>query len=811
MNRRVAQIPGLGPVFAYEWLTASRRWHAYALRSVFVLTLLALLTTVWTSVVNDLNRSTISRMASLGQWFFITVAGSQLTIVLLAAPAATAGAICLDRARGTLTHMLMTDLSSAEIVLGKLAARLIPVLGMIGCTLPMMELITLLGGVDPDALVRAFVVILGVAVLGCSAALFFSLFVSRTHEALMCTYTVWILWLLCPYIIGALNGTFGASLARPPRIYDPFFLAFAPYWWPGSVDWSDILRFLLATCSIAAMLVAVSVWRIRSVLARDEVRRGPSRSHRPEFRKILTWFSAARFVAAPSLDDNPILWREWHRSRPSRWARIVSGIYVILALVFSAVAIVAPTNVVAPLVNGFQIAVGLLLLSVTAATSLAEERVRGSLDVLMATPLSSRQIVLGKWLGSFRKVPLLAILPAAVIVLATGIDFRYRGRWPQAIQMIAYVLSCGAAITSLGLAMATFCSRLSRAVASTVSLYVLAVVGWICFALPVGGPAEYGLTMGSPLVGGVFLTAGVNQPNAAGELSWPIRWTFTYGYVALVLLAVTLVDVDLHLGRVTDIRSQQGEGRLASWLRRMTRVYFAVAIFFSGIAFLVPRQLCFSVWVNAAQVTAGLLLVSVMAAASLETKRTDGAPDSLSGTRPRIGNTLLDAWVRSYRLVPWLAFLAALVGLIGAGSDPARRPLIFVMVAYIFSSGAAAASLGLLMATFLTRVRRAVTATVLVYFLFAAITYLGSMLPIIRGSERPNMVGPLVSMGLITQELCESEPVSSRIFNWAVLLTVADAVAAIALFGGSVVNLKRSIDRVAASPRPGDGNGLTQY
>jgi hypothetical protein len=54
---------------------------------------------------------------------------------------------------------------------------------------------------------------------------------------------------------------------------------------------------------------------------------------------------------------------------------------------------------------------GLLLLSATAPTTLTVERVRGSLDILMSTPLSTHQIVLGKWLGSFRRVPPLAILP----------------------------------------------------------------------------------------------------------------------------------------------------------------------------------------------------------------------------------------------------------------------------------------------------------------------------------------------------------------------------------------------------------------
>ena len=118
---------GLGPVFVYEWITAARRWQGYALRSCFVMFLLGALVVMWNSA--DLPvQFPIRAMAQLGQSFYIGVAGTQLALVMLAAPAATAGAICLDRARGTLTHLLMTDLSNVEIVLGKLAARLVPVL-----------------------------------------------------------------------------------------------------------------------------------------------------------------------------------------------------------------------------------------------------------------------------------------------------------------------------------------------------------------------------------------------------------------------------------------------------------------------------------------------------------------------------------------------------------------------------------------------------------------------------------------------------------------------------------------------------------
>ena len=185
MNGKAPRRIGVGPVFIYEWLTSSRRWQGYAIRAGFLLLLLISLAVIWNSSLPRFATSPIRMMATLGEWFYIGVVGMQVTLVLLAAPAATAGAICLDRARGTLTHMLVTDLSSAEIVLGKLAARLIPVLGLRACTLPLMEILALVGGLDPNALFGAFVVTTGIAILGSSLALLFSLWVGKTHEALL--------------------------------------------------------------------------------------------------------------------------------------------------------------------------------------------------------------------------------------------------------------------------------------------------------------------------------------------------------------------------------------------------------------------------------------------------------------------------------------------------------------------------------------------------------------------------------------------------------------------------------------------------
>lgn len=186
---------GTGPVFAWEWLRASRRWQMYAARAAFVGILLVGLTFVGSE--EGLGRDpSFRQMARIGATFFAVIVLVQLAVVMFVAPAMTAGAICMEKSRGTLSHLLVTDLSAAEIVLGKLAARLIPIVGLIACSLPLMALTTLLGGVDPIVVMGSYLVTLGAAVLAASLALVFSVWGTKVHEVLISTYMVLIGWFL---------------------------------------------------------------------------------------------------------------------------------------------------------------------------------------------------------------------------------------------------------------------------------------------------------------------------------------------------------------------------------------------------------------------------------------------------------------------------------------------------------------------------------------------------------------------------------------------------------------------------------------
>src|SRR3954449_11183138 len=100
----MASPVGLGPVFAFERRMASRRWQAYAMRSLTVL-LLGVMTPVWYAWP----AATIARQAEMNKVFHLWASMILLGLVGLAAPAATAGAICQDKARGSLALLFATD------------------------------------------------------------------------------------------------------------------------------------------------------------------------------------------------------------------------------------------------------------------------------------------------------------------------------------------------------------------------------------------------------------------------------------------------------------------------------------------------------------------------------------------------------------------------------------------------------------------------------------------------------------------------------------------------------------------------------
>jgi len=564
---------GTGPVFALECVAAARRWQTYATRA-FAVGLLGLgLTMIWW--LNPAYRvyQTARDLAVLGRSFYYAIAFSQLSLVLLAAPATAAGAICTAKARGSLLTTLTTDLSDAEIVLGTLAGRLASALGMVVATLPVLAIATLLGGIDPWALTMTFAISLALAVFGCSLALALSVWARRTQDVLMAMYLIWSAWLLSLPIWEILVGL-GVTIVRPPIWFayaNPFVMVFAPYHDPGKVGTAELAAFVAGILAVSASATVVAVLRMRRVCVRQAD--GPSRSTRVR--------PARRWLPGPSLDRDPLGYRERRRARPSRWERAIWVVYSLIVVAGCAGSIVADHRglglvaKVAFLVDAIAVGLGLLMIAVSAPTALAEERSRGSLDVLMAAPVSTAAILRAKWRGTFRAVPPLAIAPTFLAAWIACDVFSHGGIASIPIEgkiftvglVPAIVLAHGAFITSLGLFLAVRIDRPGRAVAACVSICVVLGLGTASAGIFPGREDSFLLTAG-PIIATGYVTIAIEGSvwrYYEDTFFFAAVWAAIIAGQAALLYLAALRTFDTQLGRMPEKPRRPGPLRRLRW------------------------------------------------------------------------------------------------------------------------------------------------------------------------------------------------------------------------------------------------------
>jgi hypothetical protein len=545
---------GVGPVFVWEWRRVSRQWWFYAMRSALVGALLAGLGAVWWVLASRPVPDVPRVMAQAGEEFFIVIVLGQLAMVLLSAPAATAGTFGMQKARGHVCLMLITGVTSLDIVLGVLAARLLPVVGGVLCVVPVLAATSLLGGVPPRAMVDLLAVTVGSAALGCTLALVLSIGARRFHEVLVSTYVLLAGWVLgYPVLtmlrLTTLGGLIPGTLLRWLRDVNPFWLAMAPVLQPGPSRSGEVWAFLGATLALSAMLAGLAAWRLRPAALDDQ---GPT--PRRSWARVLNGDRSESM-----LDRHPVFWRECRLHRPSSWIGLLWGLYVAGALMFSVLALVecashgarVTTRWSCPF-NGFQVAVGLLLMSLVTPASLAEERARGSLELLLSTPLSARSLVLGKWLAHYRAVPGMALLPGLVTV-AHAVP---GGRWSGVLLVVAMVLAQGAAVTSLGIALAIWVPRYDRALTLSAAVAVFFTVAWVPLMLLLfrdDEPLALGFASASPLVGVTLLTGAVVEGSTASwglHAGWAMFWVLASCAASVALLGAALASFDACLGRI---------------------------------------------------------------------------------------------------------------------------------------------------------------------------------------------------------------------------------------------------------------------
>ena len=197
----------IGPILAREWLVAPRKIRFYAQRAIFVLALFSLVCTAWALLAGIQQVRNIGDLSRFGLLVFQIVVPLELIVTMFLAAVAAASTVAQEKDKRTLILLLLTRLSSTQIVLGKLGSCQLSVVSLIFAALPLLLLISLLGGVSVTQVFVATTIIL-VTTLWCGAlANLIAFWREKTFQTLAITLISIVGWLVFCEVIAAGRNT----------------------------------------------------------------------------------------------------------------------------------------------------------------------------------------------------------------------------------------------------------------------------------------------------------------------------------------------------------------------------------------------------------------------------------------------------------------------------------------------------------------------------------------------------------------------------------------------------------------------------
>jgi len=541
----------LGPVFFWDLVRTARR-GAIGLRLLYTGFLWFMLVVSAFAYSMEVHGDPLAlfvassipatQLSEIGASYFAVFMAVQFIVALLLTPVGVAAAIPEEKRRQTLEFLLATDLRNHEIVFGILFARLASMGLLLLAGLPVLGILQLLGGVEPDLVLVGFGVTALTATSVASLAFLNSIHARRSIHALTAVYLQIIGYLLLTGAAEVLL-TFNPSLVTFPStknwvspimlidvvdVLNAGNLGTAGYQllqaMRGGARLADalppiLLNFAWFHGTVIVVCIGWSVLRLRAVALKQAA---VSAAQPAE---------AARSWLRPGVGRWPMLWKEmFSRVQRGSWLMwlgrgLLGGIAVLSALgILLAHAAFIPAvhwrelslhmNIWTRVIGDILACLLLLQVGFRAAGSISSERDRQTLDTLLTTPLTARDMLLAKWLGS-----ILGARRAWTWLAVVWLFGWYTGGL-QALDLLTLPLATAilaAGMASLGLWISAGSPSTVAALPRMILAVVLAWGGqWLVLPMLIGWGGLSPKTLDSTIN---FLTFGLTPPAALDYLA----------------------------------------------------------------------------------------------------------------------------------------------------------------------------------------------------------------------------------------------------------------------------------------------------
>lgn len=447
------------PILRWELIRGARQGNPFRRRVVYA----AILSLVFWGTHAEVHSSpwtahALNPMAHqnavFAHHFFVSFTFIQLVAVALVTPAILATAIVREREQKTIEYLFASELSNSEILIGKLIARLGSLILLILVGLPILSLSLVFGGIDVQRLLIMTLATLATLVSTASVSLATSVGAASSKSATNRAHWSTFLLFLLPFLFWAVqantfnlfaewnwpiaHSTWSSSISALAELLlatNPFALWYSLIGSTNPFDWSVLAPLAIGHASVTALALTFSMRRLRTI-----------HSKRAGEAKIANQRVPYR-LPGPSLERHPMAWKDW---------RVVRGKYHTIGLIGALLLVtmgwlwiyfrwagvlsvgdrIAASHVRLEYCIVSELAFAAAMISVLSlsSNSVGVERDRDCWSGLLVTPLSAREIVVGKMIGAMRPVAL-AILFLSPIIAVTW--------WLGGISLIAIPFHLG--------------------------------------------------------------------------------------------------------------------------------------------------------------------------------------------------------------------------------------------------------------------------------------------------------------------------------------------------------------------------------
>jgi len=380
------------PIVERELRVAARKRHTFWMR-----VLAALIAVIIGGGFFALSGIKTGGMVQFGSAMFRTLTWFSLAAALGAGLFFTSDCLSEEKRQGTLGFLFLTDLRGYDVVLGKLLATSLRA----GCALlaifPILATTLLLGGVSGTQFWQTMLALVNATWFSLALGMFVSARSRDSQKALAGTLLLLLILIFLGPVLDTLNAAANGRAFRPVgSLVSPGYVFLTAGRWRDPNFWSSLL---------ASQLTA---WALLGLVSWSAPRTWQERRKKTE--AMVGWSYRWKYGGARRrstlreklLGLDPVRWLACRE----RWQSVALWMLTGLILVTFAIAMISELPAAGWMVIGNFSGIFVLFFYLGAASQscrfFVEARRSGLIELLLATPLSGREIVQGQWRALLR-------------------------------------------------------------------------------------------------------------------------------------------------------------------------------------------------------------------------------------------------------------------------------------------------------------------------------------------------------------------------------------------------------------------------